>query len=490
MKQNYVVRGIGYLKRNGITNSVFKAAERIKRDRQEASYNQIARSLEPDEETIKMQRERKFERPYKFSILVPLYETNEHMLRKMLSSVGNQTYTNWELILTDASKTDDRRNVVREFCEEYYLNCSDSFGKIHEKVKYFFLGHNDGIAANTNEALKNATGDYVVLLDHDDCLSVTALFDVMWNINEKERVDENGVVTLKKIMALYTDEDKVSEDDTEYFDCHRKPDFDPILLCTNNYVCHLFVVDRNLANSVGGFKSEYDGAQDHDFILRCLEGLKREQIVHIPKVLYHWRSSTTSTAVNPSAKMYAYTAGKKAVGDHLVRMGIKAKVEDTPHLGFFRIEYENLHKSVVSLSKKKYEEMTNQQIESLADDFLLIVSEDLIPRNPLYIEKMMCCMSHPYVGAVTGKIIDKSGRIESAGFDVSDGAKVPRFVGLNRHFSGYLHRASLQQLVDGFSEDIVLLRKEAVVSYKPEITLKSGYKVYYEPEAAFKRRKI
>ena len=490
MKQNYAKRGMSYLKRNGIKSSIYKALERTARDKDEASYNYIAQNLSPDDETIQMQRERRFERPYKFSILVPMYETDSAMLRKMLSSVGNQTYTNWELILVDASKTDVRRNIVRDFCEEFYLSCSDSFGKIHDKVKYIFLNDNKGISGNTNEALANATGDYVVLLDHDDSLCITALFDVMWKISEQELVNEDGVIKLKRIMAVYSDEDKVNEDDTQYFDCHKKPDYDPILLCSNNYICHLFVVDTNLAKSVGGFRSEYDGAQDHDFILRCLEGLKRDQIIHIPKVLYHWRTSEASTATNPSAKLYAYKAGKKAVSDHLMRMGIKAKVKDTPHLGFFRVEYENLHKSVVSVSKQKYIEMTDHQMKSLMQDFVLIVSDDLKPLNPLHIEKMMSCMHHNHVGAVTGKIIGRDGRIESAGYDVTDGVAVPRFRKLNRHFSGYLHRASLQQLVGGFSSDLVLLRKEAVKTFKPDIELKDGYDIYFEPEALFKRKKI
>ena len=488
MKNGYVKRGISYLRRNGITSTVYKAAERLLRDKDEKAYNSIAQSMRPDDETVKMQRERKFERAYKFSILVPVYETPLEVFRKMLASVGNQTYTNWELILVDASKSDERRNIVRDFCEEFYLECSDSYGRIHDKVKYIYLDSNKGISENTNAALNNATGDYVVLLDHDDCLSVTALFDVMWNISEKELIQEDGVVKLKRIMAVYSDEDKVNEDDTEYFDHHIKPDYDPILLCSNNYICHLFVVERSLAMSVGGFKSEYDGAQDHDFILRCLEGLKREQIIHIPKVLYHWRSSKSSTAANPSAKLYAYESGRRAVTDHLMRMGVKAKVVNTPSLGFFRIDYENLHRPVVSLAKKKFDEMSQEQINSLAQDFLLILSEDLKPLNPLYIEKMMCCMQHDYVGAVTGKIIGSNGKVESAGFDVANGRAVPRFSGLNRHFSGYLHRASLQQLVGGFSDEVVLVRTQAVQSYKPELKLKDGYSVYYEPEVVFKRK--
>lgn len=490
MSRNYFKRGISYLKRNGIRESFYKAAERISRDREESSYDLIAKNSVPDEQTLKIQREKKFENPYKFSILVPLYETDYKMLSEMLVSVGEQTYTNWELILADASSDDSRRNTVRDFCEDYYLQCSDSFGSIRQKVKYIYLNQNKGIAGNTNEALSNAEGDYVVLLDHDDVLSHTALFDIMWNISEREITRENGQSNLKKIMAVYTDEDKVNSELTKYFDVHRKPDFDPILLCTNNYICHLFAVDSNIARSVGGFREEYDGAQDHDFILRCLEGLKEDQIIHIPKVLYHWRSTKSSTSENPSAKLYAYRAGKAAVEDYLVRNKIKAEVIDTAHLGFYRIVYDKLHLPVVAISREKFDEMSEEQLSEFSQDFMIIVSDRLKPLNPLYIETMMSCMQHDFVGAVTGKILTGSGKIESAGFDIENGESVPRFKGLNGHFSGYLHRANLQMLVGDFSRDLVLLRKEAVVSYKPEIVLRDGYKIYYEPEAGFKRKKI
>ena len=488
MNKNYIKRGASYLKRNGIKKSFYKAAERMVRDKDEAAYDFIAKNSSADEETLKLQRERRFERAYKFSILVPVYETREDLFKLMLKSVGDQTYTNWELILVDTSKTDVRRNIVRDFCEEYYLKVTDSFGTIHDKVKYIYLDKNKGIAGNTNEALLRATGDYVALLDHDDALSKTALFDVIWHINEQELVKEDGIIKLKRIVAVYTDEDKVNEDDTKYFDCHKKPDFDPVLLCTNNYICHLFVVDVNLAKSVGGFRSDFDGAQDHDFILRCTEGLKKEQIIHIPKVLYHWRSSDASTATNPSAKLYAYKSGKRAVAEYLLRQGIKAKVTDTEHLGFYRVNYEKKDAEVALIETEDYEKKSSGQLENISGEFIMLKSSELKPVNPEYIDVMLGCMQLAGIGAVAGKIIDKKGRIESAGFDVKEGKKVPRFSGLNGRFSGYLHRASIQQLVGGFSQDAVLIRKDAVESFKPCIKLKKGYDVYFEPEAIFKRK--
>ena len=335
-----------------------------------------------------------------------------------------------------------------------------------------------------------AEGDYIGLLDHDDVLENTALFDIMSAIDENEkkaRADES----IRRTMAVYTDEDKISEDGTRYFDHHMKPSFDPVLLCTNNYICHFFVVDTNVARSVGGFRSEYDGSQDHDFIIRCTEGINPGQIIHIPKVLYHWRSTSGSTSENPESKLYAYEAGKRAVCDHLKREGINAQVSDSPHLGFFELKFDRFGKYPEVIPFKKL----GSDIKSVSDlsgsEYVMFLSYSLTPLSDSYIEDMMSVMSLQYVGAVTGKIIGAHQKIESAGFDLKDGKTLtPRFAGLNRRFSGYMHRASLDQLVDGFSPDCVLLRVDAIESLVPDIVLKEGFRVYYMPGVQFKRKTV
>ena len=368
--------------------------------------------------------------------------------------------------------------------EDYTLICRDTYGAISDKVTYVRLPVNNGIAANTNAALERADGDYVGLLDHDDVLEITALFDIMCAIEEKEN-EARQADSIIKVAALYTDEDKISEDGSQYFDPHEKPDFDPVLLCTNNYVCHFFVADTNVAKGVGGFRSGYDGAQDHDFILRCTEGLRRDQILHVPKILYHWRSSEGSTAENPDAKLYAYEAGKRAVTDHLKRIGIEAKVTDSPDLGFFRIGYERYHRPVMRI---KTEELDPAKLDS---EFVMVLSSSLMPLNNEYIADMMGCMRRSNVGAVTGKIIGRDKKVESAGFDIDDnGNMVPMFAGLGRHFSVYMHRANLDRLVRGYSNDCVLLRREAVTTSGSWIRLKEGYDIYYTPKAVFSRRGV
>ena len=483
--RNYVKRGFGYLHRNGIYKTFIKGAERLHTDRMEKGYV----PYHADEAELAAERARKFQRPYKFSILVPVYETDPVLFRKMLDSVGDQTYGNWELILADASRDDSRRSIVREFTEEYSISCKDDYGSVFDKVRYYRIEDNKGISANTNEALSRARGDYIALLDHDDLLENTALFDIMAAIESAEE-EAGRSESISRTLVVYSDEDKVSADGLKYYEPNIKPGFDPVLLCTNNYICHFLVVDTTLAKSVGGFRIEYDGAQDHDFILRCTEGIRRDRIIHVPKVLYHWRSTGSSTSGNPGAKMYAYTAGKRAVEDAYKRAGISATVTDSPHLGFFDIEYERLHRSVIPIPFGEYTAMTARERDELDCEYIMFLSPELAAEDNEYIADMMSCMNLPHVGAVTGKIIGPDRRIESAGYDVSkEGEKTARFAGLRACYSGYMHRAVLHQLAGGFTDDCVLVRKDAILATDPTIRLKRGYDIYYMPKAVFRRKK-
>lgn len=489
LNKHNLTRGINYFKRNGLSKSVYKALERIERDREEKDYDSIARESMVSEEEINRQKQEEFAKSYKISILIPVYETEVSLLIETLESVARQSYGNWELCIADASKDSSRKGVIHDFCEEWNLRCTDKFGDVHSKVKYVFLDNNYGISGNSNEALKLVTGDYVALLDHDDTIEPDALYMFIKAVNINETQVKEGTLNLSRVYMAYTDEDKVNKDNTRYFDLHKKPDFDPILLLTNNYICHLLFVDANLARSVGGFHSEYDGAQDHDFILRCSEGLKKNQIIHIPKVLYHWRSTESSTAENPNAKLYAYEAGARAVEDHLKRMGIGAKVGQTEHLGFFRINYASNSQDVCKMTQSQFEALNEIQFELIRQEYIMVLADNLKPTSKDYVDGMLSCMLHEGVGAVTGKIIAKNGTIESAGFDRKKGHKSePRFKGLNRHFSGYMHRANLQQQVTGYDRGCVLFRKKALKDIGMDIALYPEYSIYYEPGEVFKRK--
>ena len=263
-----------------------------------------------DKRTLRRQKHAAFAQKPLISIVIPLYCTPLPYLKELLESVRRQSYENWQLCLADGSPDDK----AKEFIEKHY-------GR-EKRIVYRKLEENGGISVNTNEAVALAAGEYLMLCDHDDTLEPDALYEIVKAIND------TGA------DVLYTDEDKVSMDGRHYFDPNFKPDFNLFRLRENNYICHIFVVKKSLTDETELLRSEFDGAQDFDFILRCCE--KAQKITHIPKVLYHWRCHMDSTAADPSSKAYAYEAGRKAVREHYQRLGIDAKVEMTERPGWYR----------------------------------------------------------------------------------------------------------------------------------------------------------
>lgn len=254
----------------------------------------------PDEETRKKERETVFAKRVKISILVPLFNTPENFLREMLDSVLNQTYENWELCLADGS--DDGHKSVGEICLEYAK--ADGRGRI----VYRKLVKNEGISGNTNECLKMATGEYAGLFDHDDILHPSALYEYMKAINERDA------------DYIYCDETTFrSGNINQMLTMHFKPDYAVDNLRANNYICHFSVFDRKLLDGTELFRTRFDGSQDHDMILRLTDRAKK--VVHVPKLLYYWRSHEGSVASGIDAKPYVVEAARGAVADHLRRHG-------------------------------------------------------------------------------------------------------------------------------------------------------------------------
>ena len=472
-------RGISYLKRNGVKKTCYKVLERLERDRNEEDYTRIVMQKRPTAEELKKQKGRKFFHSYKFSILVPAYETEPEFLRQMLNSVANQTYSNWELCIADGSESDTVEHEVIDF-----KSCLTF--EMAGRVKYQRLNANRGISGNSNGALVMATGDYVGLLDHDDVLSPDALYEIMEAL--ESGMERDGNIYTSRYKAVYSDEDKINASATRYFDYHKKPDYDIDFLRSNNYICHFFAVKAAVAKKSGGFRSEYNGAQDHDFIFRCIEQLDPSEIYHIPKVLYHWRSHQSSTAENPDSKLYAYEAGKKAVRDHLKRLNIEAEVTDTAHLGYFRVRYVNKGHSVRVMPPAEWEGITREKLDDITEDFIMVLDPDLKILTADYTDELAGVLAREEVGAVGGKIYDNAGRIESAGYSFDEAGKLqPDFRGMNGNFSGYLHRASVLHKTDGLSRDCMMIRKEAIV-FDGKASMSDKYITVYDPFAEFKRK--
>ena len=247
-----------------------------------------------------------------FSIVVPLYHTPLPYLKELLDSIVGQSYARWELCLADGSRDDSIGEYIRKNYEK------------ETRIRYQHLTENAGISGNTNAALAMAKGDYIVFADHDDVLEREALYLAACVFRDHPETE-----------LLYTDEDLVDEKGICLYP-HLKPDFNLEYLRCINYICHLTIIKKELLEKAGELQKEYDGAQDYDLILRCVEKTKPENIHHIPKILYHWRCHDGSTAGNQNSKQYAVDAGQKALDDHYKRLGLEAETEFTGTFIVFR----------------------------------------------------------------------------------------------------------------------------------------------------------
>lgn len=349
-----------YFRRYGFWKTLLKIFKRVFHIKENRKTNQEQYKIwieknEPKQEKLEQEKNYKFEKNPKISIVVPMYNTNETFFKELILCIKEQTYTNFEICLADGSESKNPNF-------EKYID--------DERIKYKFLNSNKGISENTNEAIKMSTGDYIGFLDHDDLLSKDALFEVVKTINENENVD-----------FIYSDEDKIDEN-YERFEPYFKPDFSPETLECHNYITHFVVIKRSLLNEIGMLNSKFNGAQDFDFVLRATE--KASKIVHISKILYHWRVHRTSTAYVADSKPYAYEAGINVIKEHLKRTGKKAKVEygqDVP--GVYKIKYEvkdNLKISIIIPNKDNVELLKNC-IESILklttyDNYEIVIIEN------------------------------------------------------------------------------------------------------------------
>lgn len=419
-----------------------------------------------------------------FSIVIPVYRTPEKYLREMIDSIREQTYKNWELCVADGSP---KGQSVEKILKRY--------AGLDSRIRYQVIGENLGIAGNTNKALDMAGGDYVVFADHDDRMTPDALYECARMLDKNPDCD-----------VLYSDEDKLDMDGKALFDPHFKPDFNPDLLCSVNYICHLFVVKKSLLDQVGGFRAEFDGAQDYDFIFRCTEQAKK--ICHVPKVLYHWRCHQDSTASNPKSKLYAFEAGSRAIMAHYERVGIQAeKVEKGVDYGIYHTKFKIMGNPLVSViipnkdhtddldqcirpmltkgtyrnleivvvennSTKKetwsyyeriqkefpnvrvvrwkrefnYSAINNFGVSQASGEYLLFLNNDIEMIAEDFIEEMLGLCQREDVGAVGARLLYEDDTIQHAGVVVGFGGIAGHtFIGLHKAENSYFHRAMCTQ---------------------------------------------
>ena len=492
--RHLIRKGIRSLFRNGFRATWVKAKYKI---RQLNALPQVQKALYTEEE-LELQRTVKFPRKIKFSILVPLYNTPEQYLREMIQSVLDQTYSNWELCLADGS--DEAHSDVGKTVRDYARRDS--------RIVYQKLEKNLGISGNTNACIHMATGEYISLFDHDDLLHPAALYEVM------KAICEQGA------DFIYTDENTFHVTPADAFCPHFKPDYAPDTLRANNYICHLTTFKASLLEIVGEFRPECDGSQDYDMVLRLTE--QAEKIVHIPKILYYWRAHANSVASSVGAKPYVIAAAKKAISDHLDRIGLKGEVLDSVVPSMYRLRYELTAEPLVSILIPNYEhkaelktclesiyakttypnfeilviennsssreifdyyEEIQKKWENLrvitwdsyfnysainnfgarhaSGSHLLLLNNDTEVISPDWIQEMLMYSQRPDVGAVGAKLYYPDDTIQHAGL----GLGLLTLAGhLHRNFDrnhpGYMGRLIYAQNLSGVTAACVMIRKD------------------------------
>ncbi|MGY0797608.1 glycosyltransferase family 2 protein [Lysobacter sp. A286] len=432
------------------------------------------------------------------SILLPLYQTPERWLRRCIDSVLAQAYPNWQLCIVDDASPDPR---VMQIAQEY--------ANADARIQIMRRSQNGHISEASNSALELARGEYVALLDHDDELRPHALLEVA------EVIALNPDVGL-----LYSDEDKIDADGRR-FDPYFKPDFDPDLLRSQNYVCHFTTIRTDLVREVGGFRKGFEGSQDHDLILRCTEQLQPTQVRHIPKVLYHWRAIPGSTALTRDAKDYASSAGARAVAEHLDRQHPGARAEELSH-GHYRVHWplpatppkvsliiptrdkvELLRMCVESIFSKttypdfevvvvdnqssdpdalaylaeleglervrvlrydapfNYSAINNWAVDQCDGEVIGLVNNDIEVISPDWLEEMVSQAIRPGIGAVGAMLYYPNDTIQHAGVVLGvQGVAAHAYAGMPRGYPGHGGRARVAQGLSAVTGACLLVRSE------------------------------
>lgn len=516
---NQIVKGLRFLKNNGPKATAYKVYSKLSGKSYLGSINstqayaQWRKKYEITKEAIEQQRSISFDYNPLISVVIPMYKTNPDYLRELLESYSNQTYKNLEVCLADGSEDNSNHiKVVEEFMNK------DS------RFHYKLLNSNEGISQNTNAAIEMAQGEYILFSDHDDIVPLNAIFEFVSEINNDCSID-----------VLYSDEDKVDMKGKVFFEPHFKSDYNIDLLCSMNYICHLFMVKKSLIDVVGVLRPEFDGAQDYDFILRCCE--KAENIKHIPKILYHWRCHMDSTASNPESKLYAFEAGRRAVEEHYRRCGIPATVENGDFYGLYKTKYHWGNRPLVSIiipnkdhiddlkkcmdaidsksSYKNYEFVVVENNSTEAETFefyksienrenitiayyegdfnfskinnfgvtfakgqyYLLLNNDTEIINPDCISEMLDYCMRDDVGIVGARLYYNDGTIQHAGVVIGFGGIAGHtFIGASRYENGYFSRTICAQDYSAVTAACMMTKKEV---YEKVHGLSEEYKVAF-----------
>lgn len=436
----------------------------------------------------------------KFSIILPTYNTEERLLREAIESVQKQIYTNWELcIADDNSPNQQTRDIIKEYAD------ADS------RIKYVFREENGHISHCTNSGLELVTGDWVVFFDHDDLYAIDALAEIAIAINNNQDA-----------KLIYSDEDLMNDDGTRHYP-HFKPDWNEHLFYSYNYITHIVCVRKDILGNTR-LQKEFDGAQDYAFLLEIIRKLDnpKEEIVHIPKVLYHWRMTTGSTAAGSDAKPYASLAGKKALenhfrilnkpvtikeigscnykvtynlpepeetplvsliiptrdGLHLLEGAVSSILEKTTYnnyeivivdngsekqetLDYLDLISQNEKVQVLKYNKPfNYSAINNYAIPFAKGEIIGLINNDVLVIEPDWLSEMVSYAMQPEIGCVGAKLYYKSDRIQHAGVIMGIGGTAGH---AHKHFDqkspGYFNRLNVPQNLLAVTAACLLVKK-------------------------------
>lgn len=491
---NRLEQSVIFIKSYGIKYWMKTCIKKVLKTEQR-KYTQLREMTKLSNDEVTKQKQTIFPFQPCISIIVPLYKTPEKFLVEMVESVVCQTYQNWELCLSDGSGEESSIKTIL-----------DKYIEKDKRIKVIYNKESLKISENTNRAMTLITGEFVAFLDHDDKLEPDALFSCVKCLNEDNEID-----------LIYTDEDKVSENGLVFYQPHFKSDFNKDLLLSMNYICHFVMVKRELIDIVGGLRSEFDGSQDYDFLLRCIE--KTDKIKHIPRVLYHWRVHGNSIARAAEIKEYANIAGGKALEDFYFRNGIEAKVEMTKYPGIYRTRYnlteepkisiiipnkdhiEDLDKCLKSIEKKSgysnyeiliiennsieedtfafyreiesetirvlywpgefnYSAINNWGVEKSTGKYLLFLNNDVELKSDGFLKEMLSIALRDDVGIVGSLLLYPDDVIQHAGVIIGySGIAGHAFIGQPNGVPGYFSRIICMQDYSAVTAACMLVRK-------------------------------
>lgn len=483
---NNILKVYNYYKKNGFKNTAAKVYEsKVYKD----AGRKYIEDNRPSVEELISQKKRRFIRGVRFSVIVPLYNSDPEFLEDMIKSVIDQSYEKWELIMIDGSPLS---YMLSEEAAMKYVNAD-------KRVKYRRLGANLGISGNTNYGVSSSIGEYVVFLDHDDVLMPEALYYAALAI-ESDGAD-----------FLYSDEMNFSGSIENVCAVTLKPDFSEYTLRGINYIGHMCVVKRSLFDEVGGFRKDFDGSQDYDLVLRLSE--KAEKIWHLPYVLYGWRIHEGSVAGGIEAKEYCLDAAKRAIKSHVEGLGESCQVYDINGAeSAYRIKYNDFDrkirvgivicfkgserrydkyvndildlviennveivtvggyniieevKNIDYTEKYSFTEMANIGARNLDTPYIMFLDYHYMPKGG-FLEELMPYCGFEDVGCIGGRLVSYTGRIEAAGYvlDEERGLK-PYMKGIPSNALGYLRRLKIVNNVSCLSGGFLMVRRKDFIA--------------------------